>query len=214
VRVHWRASWRAVDQVPNAPMLNGLHSEDGHWWWDGQAWLPAHSIDGSRWWNGVGWAQAAPKSGSLRALRRETPWFKLILASWVIILVAWIPMAFHTSSHPATPLLTDLAIVVGALAGAATIGLGSLLGYRRTWRYLGWAGLGGSFFIAMVVFFTFEGSQPANAPDGPGVGIAAFLFAIAISLVAAMLLLSGGFLGALIRRSSRALRNWVANPSR
>jgi hypothetical protein len=33
------------------------HSFDGHWWWDGQAWLSAYSPD-QRWW----WKEADPVS--------------------------------------------------------------------------------------------------------------------------------------------------------
>lgn len=193
-----------MDPLPFVPKLNGFSSADGQWWWDGQAWVPAISIEGAR------WTPSGPRSGSLAALRGESRSFKLILAAWVILLVTWVPLTFQSSDNAPSGLMAVLAFVAGALAMSGTIGLGSLLGYRQRWRYLGCMGLVGSLAIALVVFFTFESIQSATASDGPGVGIGAFFVSLAIALVAGVFLLMGALIGMLVRRYSGSRRNPIA----
>jgi nitrate reductase gamma subunit len=194
-----------VEQAGSTPKLIGLHSEDGQWWWDGQAWLPAYSVDGKRWFDGVAWARTAPKRGSLRALRDGPRWLKWSLIPWAILLVAWIPSVDVVASHhDSWQVITTIAVALGTLAVIGTMGFGALLGYLRHWRYLAWAILGGTVLAGMFVFFTFAGSQPANAPDDPGLGLGAMLVTVAMAPVIAAFLWLGGVIGLLFRRLSNS----------
>jgi hypothetical protein len=119
-------------------------------------------------------------------------------------LVAWIPSVTVVLSHrDSRGLVVLVAVLVGGIAVVATIGFAGFLGYRRAWDYLAWSSLVGIATVGLVVFFVFAGSQPANAPDDPGLGLGAMLVTVAIVPPLALLLSLGGGIGRLIR----SLRN-------
>ena len=65
----------------------GKFSDDGRWWWDGNAWKPAVSEDGLWRWNGQDWVAASPArpsspppAGSKSAAAAQRPALRLLLA--------------------------------------------------------------------------------------------------------------------------------------
>jgi hypothetical protein len=120
-------------------------------------------------------------------------------------LVAWIPsIVVVASHHDSRRMITTVAVVLGGLAAIATLAFGATLGYRRHWGYLGWTILVGTIWAGIFIFATFAGSQPANAPDDPGLGLGAMLVTAALAPVIASLLWLGGGLGYLTQRLRRS----------
>jgi hypothetical protein len=74
------------------------------------------------------------------------------------------------SHHDSRWLITTIAATFGGLAVIATFAFGSSLGYRRQWGYLAWSLLLGVAATGLVIFFAFDGSLPANAPDDQNAG--------------------------------------------
>jgi len=62
------------------------------------------------------------------------------------------------------------------------------------------SGRSGDRLIGLFVFGAFDGSQPPNAPDDPGLGLGAMLVTAALTPVLAALLWLGGGIGILFRR--------------
>lgn len=190
-------------------------SPDRQWLWDGYGWVPTLSPDGQWAWDGYRWNPVPPMLHrwrwdgerwvprlTLTARMRRLP--KWLIWSWVVwlpFLVAWIPTVMTVvSHHDSRGLVTIVAASIGGLAVVATIAFGGSLGYRRSWGYLGWSLLLGMAVIGLFIFFAFDASQPANAPDDPGLGLGAMLVTAALSPVVALLLWFGGGVGILIRR--------------
>jgi hypothetical protein len=90
--------------------------------------------------------------------------------------------------------------VGGSPYGDRPSGFGSILvaGFGvpgHSWSILVGAGL-----IGLFVFGAFDGSQPPNAPDDPGLGLGAMLVTAALTPILAALLWLGGGIGILFRR--------------
>jgi hypothetical protein len=73
-------------------------------------------------------------------------------------------------------------------------------GNNRETGLLGWSILVGAGLIGLFVFGAFDGSQPPNAPDDPGLGLGAMLVTAALTPILAALLWLGGGIGILFRR--------------
>jgi 4-amino-4-deoxy-L-arabinose transferase-like glycosyltransferase len=177
-----------MEGVAHTPTLNGLHSEDGRWWWDGDAWLPAYSFDGRRWWNGVSWIPVtAPRTRVW--LSRPPRWLLVVCTVWLLaILVPWV-VAFVT--HPADKHLSAGAGVALAIGdGAVTIIAGALTAFDGyPWRRLpvlvGAAGV----LLTLVLYIATNPTGQNSDPQGAPLGYAVAFVAIG---VAALLLLSAG----------------------
>jgi len=147
-------------------------------------------------WDGDRWVPRVKAVGRLKNLPR---WLIWSLALWIPLLVAWIPAVMVVASHhDSRALVTSVAAWTGGTAVVATIAFGASLGFRRRWGYLAWSFLLGMATAGLVIFFAFDGSQPVNAPDDPGLGIGAMLVTVALAPVVAIVL--GGGLGRLARR--------------
>jgi hypothetical protein len=81
------------------------------------------------------------------------------------------------------------------------LGMGGVIPrIQTTMGYLGWSILVGAGLIGLFVFGAFDGSQPPNAPDDPGLGLGAMLVTAALTPILAALLWLGGGIGILFRR--------------
>lgn len=120
-------------------------------------------------------------------------------------MVAWIPAVVTVASdHDSRELVTTVAVVLGGLAVLSTVTVGGVLGYRRAWGYLGWSILFGTAMVAIFMFGAFAGSQPANTPDDPGLGIGAAFVTIALLPALALFLWFGGAIGMFACRLTKA----------
>jgi hypothetical protein len=196
-----RGSWhtRLMEPTSSRPTLREQHSPDGRWWWNGITWLPAFSVDGTRWWNGVVWVPIKPRRNRLHDF---PPWLIWLSGVWVFVLVAWVPIVFIVAGHHnSRRTVAIVAVVAGGLAALATMILGGSLGYRREWASLWWLILVGTATTGVIIFFVFESSIPANAPDDPGVGLGAMVATVALVPVITLFLWTGGAMGFLARKA-------------
>jgi hypothetical protein len=179
------------------------------WHWNGQSWCPV-SADGTWYWdsNAVQW-QAVPSRltdplarPTLAAwFKRIPPWLRWTWLVWLVPLVMWVPVLEATESHHAhASELIILAAIFGAAAVLATAIVGVLLGYRTSWRYLGWSILVGTLALGIILFFAAAAGEPSNGQDDPGMGIGAmFVTALCVPPIALLLSL-GGVIGSLAKR--------------
>jgi hypothetical protein len=150
------------------------------------------------WWNGSRWV-AAPLRQPL--FERLPGWLKWRWTLWLAAVIAWIPGVFFGLSHHDSEV--TIVAVAGALGGAAVIAtvlFGVSLGLRNQWGYLAWSFLFGVGVIGLTVFWTFEASVPANAPDDPGTGLGAMLVTAMVGIVVGVVLILGAGIGTLARR--------------
>jgi hypothetical protein len=133
-------------------------------------------------------------------LKHLPKWLIWSLVVWLPLLVAWIPSVMTVASHhDSRSLVVAVGASLGGVAIVATLGFGGSLGYRCAWGYLAWSLLVGIGMVGLFVFVAFENSQPANAPDDPGLGLGAMVVTVALLPVLAFLLGMGGGAGRLIR---------------
>jgi len=123
---------------------------------------------------------------------------------WLPLLVAWIPTVMVVASHhDSRTLVTSVSVSCGGIAVVATLGFGGALGFRRAWGYLAWSLPLGMATIGLVMLMAFDGSQPANAPDDPALGLGALLVTAALLPIVALLLWLGEGVGNMVRHLRR-----------
>jgi len=124
--------------------------------------------------------------------------------AWLLFLVAWVPVTVATAAHHASTMtVIDWGSYLGGAAVISTVVLGSSLGHRREWGYLGWSIILGAVFLGLFLFVAFSSSVPANQPDDPGTGLGAMLVTVVCVAPMTLLLYAGAGLGALVRRLAR-----------
>jgi hypothetical protein len=117
------------------------------------------------------------------------------------VVVAWVPAVTAVLSHHDSA--SRVAVFSGVFGGSAVLGtllFGASLGRRREWGYLAWCFLVGLGAIALFIFFSFANTEPANAPDDPGLGLGAMLVTAMVAPVLAAFLWLGGVSGFIARR--------------
>ena len=186
--------------------------ESQRWFWDGRQWCRL-SPDGRWHWDGARWNPtpstppplAAPDPKLSERLKKLPRWLVWRWAAWFPCLVAWIPILYLAAEHHArTTSLIVLASVFGGAAVVSTVALGSSLGRRRAWGYLGWSILVGAVFLGLFLWGAAGASQPANGQDDQGAGLGAMLVLVACVIPVVLMLYVGGGLGALVRRIGRS----------
>jgi hypothetical protein len=170
-------------------------SSDGRWHWDGQNWHPTHTdLHLAR-------TFGAPPPKLSDRLKHLPRWLLWRWAAWSLFLVAWVPvMVAAAAHHSSVKTLIVLGSCLGGVAVVSTVALGSSLGHRRAWGYLGWSILVGAVFLGLTIFVAFSSSVPANQPDDPGTGIGAMFVTVACVAPMTLLLYAGSGVGALVRR--------------